>query len=160
MTESTPELAVVVERDGPGFRVRGDLMGIAVTFLRGLPDEAQAQALAEALRQGYRHFWKQEWALARPHLERAAEAGCADAQCAMGNFFHLALGTALEGPQAVDWYLRAATQGHALACHCLGTLYATGCGTIDPNPAESARWLAQAKALGLDLYGPDGPRPA
>lgn len=157
---SSDVFEVSVEREGGGFALRGSMQGIRAVFLRGVSDLARAQALADDLRTGYAHFWRQEWTMARPLLERPAEAGCADAQCAMGNFFHLALGTEVDGPRAVEWYRRAAAQSHALASHCLGTLYATGCGTIAPDAAESARWLAQAKALGLDLYGPEGPQKA
>ena len=153
-----PELVLRVEPDAEGYCVRGSMQGLAVTFLHGLRDADQAHALAEDLRAGYGHFWTQQWSLARPLLERPALAGCADAQCAMGNFFHLALGTEVDGARAVSWYRQAAAQSHALACHCLGTLYVTGCGAVAPDPLESERWLAEAKRLGLDLYGPAGPQ--
>jgi TPR repeat protein len=151
-----PELVLRVEPDAAGYCVRGSLQGLQVTFLRDLRDLETARGLADDLRKGYGHFWKQQWTEARPLLERPALAGCADAQCAMGNFFHLAMGAEVDGARAADWYRKAAAQSHALACHCLGTLYTTGCGAIAPDALEAERWLTEARRLGLDLYGPGG----
>ena len=48
---------------------------------------------------------------------------------------------------AAKWYRKAAEQGHALAQHNLGAMYANGHG-VPQSLSESLRWLRKAEAAG------------
>jgi TPR repeat protein len=56
-------------------------------------------------------------------------------------------GTARNEAKAVDWWLKAADQGHAGAMVKLGEAYLEGSG-LQPDRGEAARWLRLAAAQG------------
>lgn len=69
--------------------------------------------------------------------------GDADAQFNMGQACKLGRGTARDWPQAVEWYRRAAAQGHLQAQDNLGlVLYELG------QKAEAVTWLERSAARG------------
>jgi TPR repeat protein len=79
-----------------------------------------------------------------PPIVRAAGRGVAEAQCIVGNCFQLGLGYPADLSQAGEWYLRAATQGYAVAFVNLGTLCA-----LQGDRAGAEAWHAEARALGF-----------
>lgn len=49
---------------------------------------------------------------------------------------------------AIPNFTRAATQGHVLAQHLLGSLYLSGAQGLEPDPVQALLWLERAKAQG------------
>lgn len=56
-------------------------------------------------------------------------------------------GVALDCRQAVQWYLRAATQGYARSQTSLARIYRTGSG-VARSDTEAAMWLRRAAVQG------------
>jgi hypothetical protein len=72
-------------------------------------------------------------------LKRAADAGHADAQCAMAE---TCIGQRNEG-EAIQWYTKAAEQGVAIAQFNLGAALVSGRG-VPADKAAGTRWLERA----------------
>ena len=77
---------------------------------------------------------------ARKWLLRAAELGHPQAQFSFACFHHWGVGTPHDGQAAVEWYRKAAKQGHA------GAFFA--CGTWSSNNSGNAAFLQQAADAG------------
>ena len=85
--------------------------------------------------------------LGRP--ARARRLQVADAQFEVGHAYHHGdFGVPKSRPAAVQWYRRAAEQGHVEGQYSLGTMYkADGFGVCE-DPVEEARWMRQAAQQG------------
>ena len=94
-------------------------------------------------------FHAGNYGTARAMLIPLAEAGVADAQCLMGNIFHLGRGTENDATAAAAWYDRAARQGSALACNNLWTLYRTLLRSSDPDGQRARPWYDEARRPGF-----------
>lgn len=90
------------------------------------------------------------------YLSRAAEAGHAMAQCALGKCYADGLGVPADVRVAVEWLRRAAEQGQVEAQRNLGRVFQYGLtGTRDPR--EARRWYQMAVAQG-DEYAEEALR--
>ena len=95
-------------------------------------DKARAQTLAEAV---------------IADIEMLADSGLAEAQFLMGTAYAEGLGKVVDAELAVDWYHKAAAQGHVLAQHNLGNVSYSGTGT-DQDYAQAVYWWQLAAAQG------------
>ena len=81
-----------------------------------------------------------------------AEAGDADAQCALGWNYDMGHGVPVDEVEAVKWFQRAAEQGHAKAQQELGLCYHHGKG-VSEDMAEAVKWYRCASDSG-DFLAP------
>ena len=81
-------------------------------------------------------------------LDRAAKAGIAPAQLALGGIYEKGLGVAKDPQLARVYYLAAAQRGNAKAMHNLAVLYAEGAGG-NLDYASAAQWFRKAAMHGL-----------
>ena len=72
-----------------------------------------------------------------------AEMGVADAQFQVGTMYNLGQGLPQDKSAAVDWYRKAAIQGHKVAQFYLGRMYLDGTG-IHQDYDEAYIWLSIA----------------
>jgi TPR repeat protein len=79
-------------------------------------------------------------------LDRAARAGIAPAQLALGGIYEKGLGVAKDPQLARIYYLAAAQRGNAKAMHNLAVLYAQG---GNPDYVSAAEWFRKAAMHGL-----------
>lgn len=80
---------------------------------------------------------------AMPLLRKAADAGHAAAQAAMGEI----LDQADAGDEAIEYYRKSSAQGHADGQFGLGWMLAAGQGA-PKNPAEARKWIELAAQQG------------
>jgi TPR repeat protein len=76
-----------------------------------------------------------------------AERGVAEAQFSLGLSYAHGAGGAPDYAQAERWYLKAASQDHALAQFNLGMMHANGQG-VPRDRAQSLMWIQKAADLG------------
>jgi localization factor PodJL len=81
-------------------------------------------------------------------LDRAAKAGIAPAQLALGGIYEKGLGVGRDPQLARVYYLAAAQRGNAKAMHNLAVLYAQGAAG-NPDYATAAEWFRKAAMHGL-----------
>ena len=79
--------------------------------------------------------------------EAMAQRGVVEAQFSLGLRFASGHGAALDYAQAERWYLKAASQNHALAHFNLGMMHARGQG-MPSDKAKSRVWIEKAAELG------------
>ena len=79
--------------------------------------------------------------------EAMAQRGVVEAQFSLGLRFASGQGAALDYAQAEHWYLKAASQNHALAHFNLGIMHARGQG-MPSDKAKSLVWIQKAAELG------------
>jgi TPR repeat protein len=80
-----------------------------------------------------------------------AQQGNAEAQCILGNIYHLGLGVEQNVTEAIKWYEKSAKQGYAVASNNLAGIYLTGddnCG-IEANSDEAAKWYGISREQGF-----------
>lgn len=87
-----------------------------------------AQSSDELYQQGHALGKAGKYDQALPPLRRAAEAGNADAQFAVGSMYSNGLGVAQSKVEARAWFERAAVQDHPAALYNLGLFYDLGAG--------------------------------
>lgn len=81
------------------------------------------------------------------YFRRAAEAGYAPAQTALGYLYETGTAVASEPRTAAEWYAKAAAQNDRLAQWVLGRMYLAGQGPMrDRN--EAMKWLRKAADAG------------
>lgn len=56
-------------------------------------------------------------------LKPLAENGHSEAQCILGNIYHLGLGVEPNIKEAIKWYQKSAKQGYLIAQNNLNTIY-------------------------------------
>lgn len=85
----------------------------------------------------------------RQQIEDAAQAGDAQAQAALGQWLLDGRDGAPDAQQALQWFLKAAAQQHAMGMNMVGRCHENGWGTpVDYFAA--ANWYRQAARTGLD----------
>ncbi len=84
---------------------------------------------------------------AAAQIQRAAKAGDAESQAALGSMYANGWGVAQDAREAVRWYRQAAEQGHANAQFNLGVMYDKGDG-VAKDAREAVRWYRQAAEQG------------
>jgi len=80
---------------------------------------------------------------ALPVVESFAQDGVLSAQVLLGTMYDYGLGMPEDNTKAVEWYIRAATQGDPTAQFMIGTMYQYGDG-IAVDHAEAAKWYRAA----------------
>ena len=93
---------------------------------------------------GIQEFRDQNYDVALPLLTASAQSGDAEAQCLLGNIYHLGLGDLpINKEAAMQWYYLAADQGYSVATHNLA-------GMLWPISREAASAMYQlAKKQGF-----------
>jgi len=93
--------------------------------------------------------------LAGPPAQRAAfvriaaEGGVAEAQAVYGQMLLDGVGVPADQQAAVQWFDRAARQGHVMAINMMGRCYDLGWG-VAVDKARAAQWFKAAADRGLD----------
>lgn len=82
-----------------------------------------------------------------PDIEKAAEAGDAEAQFKLGALYANGKGVKQDSKAAVQWLRKAARQGLFTAQTLLAWCYAGGNG-VSENPAEAVEWYSKAADQG------------
>ena len=80
-------------------------------------------------------------------LQKGAEAGDIDAQCALSMAYYSGKGVAEDKAEAVKWCRRAAEQGNVVAQFNLGVSYEHGIGVAE-NKTEAVKWYRHAAEKG------------
>ena len=82
-------------------------------------------------------------------LKLIADQGNAEAQCLIGNMYHLALGIERNILEAVKWYKKSANQGYGVASNNLAEIFRVGDHGVDIAPAEAEKWYQKAREQGF-----------
>jgi TPR repeat protein len=93
-----------------------------------------------SLNDGKLAFDNGQYDVALPVLLPFAEQGDAEAQCIVGNIYHLGLGVPSNFTEAARWYIASANQGYAVASNNLATLFQVGGEGFPVNLVESQKW--------------------
>lgn len=91
-----------------------------------------------------------EYSALYEYLLPYAEAGEPDAQCMMGLIYHIGLYVPMSLAAALDWYQRAAQQGHSIAWNNMGTLYLSGTEGMAPDVEKAKQCYEKSRALGFE----------
>jgi TPR repeat protein len=75
------------------------------------------------LEKGLQAFTNQNYNETLALLKPLADQGNAEAQCIIGNLYHLGLGVEQDIKQAIKWYQESAQQGYIIAFNNLETIY-------------------------------------
>ncbi len=127
-------------------------IGVILTLLSALLSTCGAQVAPQSSPQPF------------AELQRAAEAGDAEAQFRLGRAYEDGDGAPKNDDLAAKWYRKATDKGSAAAQTSLGVLYLTGRG-VDKNKEEAVRWYRKAAKqgyasayfnLGAAYYNGDG----
>lgn len=122
-------------------RIRGVAPLIAAIVL-GL---ASGPARAD-VEDGWHAYLTGNPAKAVAEIRPAAEAGDPQAQFYLGSLYEAGAGVPRDYSRAVNWYTRAAEQGHGSAQLALGLILYNGAGegSVPQDLEEAARWLMAA----------------
>jgi hypothetical protein len=96
---------------------------------------------------GKRYLDMKDFAKALPHLQKAADAGNADAMVGLGVLYENGQGVAQDYAKAREWYQKAADAGNADAMNNLGLLYQKGQG-VTQDYAKAREWYQKAADAG------------
>ena len=83
-------------------------------------------------------------------MQKAAEAGFAQAQSTLGTKYLTGKGVPASDTEAAKWFLRAAAQGSAMAQFFLGTMHEDGRG-VTRDRTKAIAWFEKAAAQGMGL---------
>jgi TPR repeat protein len=75
------------------------------------------------LEKGLQAFENQNYSETLLLLKPLAEQGNSEAQCIIGNLYHLGLGIEKDIKQAIKWYSKSAQQAYPIAINNLNTIY-------------------------------------
>ncbi len=100
------------------------------------------------LEKGLKAFGNQNYHQALSYLKPLAEQGNAEAQCMIGNMYHLGLSVERNVLEAIKWYTKSAQQGYGIAANNLGGIYLTGDEGVDKNQTQAEQWFQQAREQG------------
>lgn len=101
------------------------------------------------LQKGLAAFEAKAYAQAIAILKPLAERGNPEAQCLMGNMYHLGLGVAHNLAEAVEWYKKSAEQGYGVASSNLAGIILVGAYGAPPNRREAEYWYEKARGQGF-----------
>ena len=96
------------------------------------------------INQGIDAFKSSNYPKALKLLQPLAEQGNAEAQCIIGNMYHLGLGLERSIAEAIIWYTKSADQGYGVASNNLAGIYR------EKNDLEAAKkwyWLAEQQGF-------------
>jgi hypothetical protein len=83
-------------------------------------------------------------------LKPFAEEGNSEAQCIIGNLYHLGLGVEISGIEAIKWYVLSAKQGSAIAANNLASIYFLGDCGIKKDNEEALKWCRLSQDQGFE----------
>ena len=96
------------------------------------------------INQGINAFELLDYPKACELLKPLAEQGNAEAQCIIGNMYHLGLGLERSIAEAINWYTKSADQGYGVASNNLAGIYR------EKNDLEAAKkWYQLAEQQGF-----------
>lgn len=75
------------------------------------------------LQKGLQAFAQKNYSETLTLLKPLAEDGHSEAQCILGNIYHLGLGVDSNIQEAIKWYQKSAKQGYSIAENNLNTIY-------------------------------------
>ena len=99
---------------------------------------------------GLAAFEAQNYVDALRLLELSARSGHAEAQCMIGNIYHLGLGVPPDLEVAIQWYRKSAAQGYGVASSNLGGIALRGYADVPPDRVEAERLFRQAREQGFE----------
>ncbi len=91
-----------------------------------------------------------EYAVLYQYVLPYAQAGEPDAQCMLGVLYQCGLHVPMSRANALDWYQRAAQQGHSVAWNNLGTIYLSGAEGVEPDVEKARQCYEKSRALGFE----------
>lgn len=94
------------------------------------------------LLEGIAAFDRKDYNKAMEILKPLALAGNSEAQCLVGNMYHLGLGVDVDISEAIAWYTKSSDQGYGVASNNLGAIYAS-------SPETATKWYLNAKKQGF-----------
>ena len=103
---------------------------------------------AESYDVGNEAFSVGDYETAHSIWQPLADAGDADSQFGMGMLYANGFGVAMDDTLALDYYGKAAEQGHGQALCNLGTMHANGWG-VPQSDEEAFKYYALAAELGI-----------
>ena len=112
--------------------------GQALAQLNGSPSEEGAESAPAG----------EEEELDLEQLQKAAEAGDADACYRLGNYYFSLIGDEEDDAAAVKWHRKGAELGHPGSQLSLGLCNLVGYGLIPENQPEAVRWFQKAADQG------------
>ena len=80
-------------------------------------------------------------------IQNSALDGNPQAQYELGQMFEFGRGVGQDYSEAMEWYLKAASQEHAQSQYAIGLLYEHGRG-VEANASIAAEWYTKAANLG------------
>jgi TPR repeat protein len=83
-------------------------------------------------------------------LHPLAEQGNAEAQCILGNIYHMGLGVNVDETKAVEWYQLSAQNGYAIASNNLAGIYLVGQCDVAEDYEEALKWCQLSKRQGFE----------
>ncbi len=101
------------------------------------------------LEQGLAAFKAKAYTQAIALLKPLAEQGDPQAQCLMGNMYHLGLGVAHNLLEAVEWYKKSAEQGYGVASNNLAGIILVGEHGELPSRRDAEYWYEKARDQGF-----------
>jgi len=86
--------------------------------------------------------------LAAKWLLKAARAGHVEAMADYAMCCELGCGVAQSDEEALDWYMKAANEGHATANYSIGEMFEEARGGLPQNDSEAVMWYYKAALIG------------
>jgi TPR repeat protein len=105
---------------------------------------------SETLVNGIEAFKNRSYIESLKLLTPLAEQGNAEAQCILGNIYHMGLGVNVDGPKAIKWYQQSAQQGYPIASHSLAGIYLMGACGVAEDYEEALKWSQLSQKQGFE----------
>ena len=117
------------------------LISVGILLLPGIASAADLEA-------GLAAYFEGDYETSLAECEPLKDKGIADAQFCVGRLYANGFGVAMNDDLALQWYGRAAEQGHGEALYSLGLMNANGWG-VPMNDEEAANWYQLAAEQGF-----------
>lgn len=91
---------------------------------------------------------RKEYTKAFDYMKKGALEGNVGAQCNLGSFYAQGLGTPKNISAAIEWWKKAAEQGHAISMYYIATSYLDGNNGIPVDKATALYWLTKSSDYG------------
>lgn len=127
---------------------RSAIASLTVDDVESRQRRNQMSDLEQALNTFYADY-AEEYTQALSLLKPLAEKENAEAQCIIGNIYHLGLSVERNILEAIKWYIKAAENGNAVAANNLAGIYLSGDEGVAVNQAEAYKWFEIARKQGF-----------
>ena len=91
---------------------------------------------------------RQEYTKAFEYMKKGALEGSVGAQCNLGSFYAQGIGTPKNFNAAIEWWKKAAEQGHAISMYYIATSYLDGNNGIPVDKTTALYWLTKSSDYG------------